>query len=166
MSFICTIEDETEAQFFPHGRGAMGMVAIGYDDIDDKSYTVHVSLGVMPGDVFDLSFWINEYDGEVDDNYQLTSGMQTQFINREQRLVILNCICRLTHALVAFHKPDIINVCSSDQDAPEKSHFKFFRVATTIEKIGYKIATYDPYHGQRVWRAERIDHSTVARETN
>jgi hypothetical protein len=152
---------QSVAEVVRRGNAQLIIVPIGYDDTDDKSYSLFIVLDMEPGGDRNLSFCIVEYDGETDSEYTYWSGRETRFICGDDRaLVKAALLCAVEHLLNTV-QPARVHMCTIDADSPEKAQVKNFEIVRVFEICGYAVHTADPYHGQQVWWMERVVPSTV-----
>ena len=140
------------------------MVLIGYDDIEDKSYDLLVSLEPMPPGDLDFSFSIVEHDGETDTDYSYyNSGDVGKFISATDRTLILECLLGATAHLLKVAQPARVTMSTMNEGAPEKANHKFIKLAHVFKACGYVVHTADVYHGERAWWME-LDTPSVGSE--
>lgn len=126
------------------------MYPIGYDDAEDKSYVLFLSLDPVVSDEtsLELSFSIVEYDGATDQEHTFWSGRDTVFIPKDDRRAILRLLAVAVDNLLRTENPAKVFLCTRDSDAPEKANGKFIILAHVFKRCGYAVATADPYHGR------------------
>ena len=131
---------------------------IGYDDVEDVSYSLYVTLDEMPGGVEkELRFFILEYDGATGSEFLYFNAKDLGVkIPRHDRSPIRACLLRAIKNLIDLVKPDKVFVCATDTYAPPKADRKFVLIAELFESCGYEAKAADPYYGQRVWWMTRI----------
>ena len=131
---------------------------IGYDDIEDVSYSLYVTLDDLPGgEDKELRFFILEYDGATDTEFLYFSAKDLAVkIPRHDRDPIRACLLRAIEDLIKLARPKRVFVCATDIYAPPKADRKFVLIADLFASCGYEVRTADPYHGQRVWWMTRI----------
>lgn len=159
MAFVCTITDGNfSGSVFKKGNAHAVIYLIGYDDTEDRSYFLFVSLDPVIGedDGLELSFRVIEYDAEADSEYAYWSGKDTaSFIKGDDRKAILAILSMAANHLLNSAKPSKVLACSMDKDSPERANKKFMLLAHVFEKCGYSVTTWDTYHGLRCWWMER-----------
>ncbi len=165
MAFVCTISDgDFSGSVFKKGFSHAAVYPIGYDDIDDKSYSLFVSLDPLVGDdsIVELSFRVIEYDGETDSEYVFWSGRDTAgFIKGDSRKAVLTLLAVAVGHLLNSAKPAKVLVCSMDKDAPEIADRKFIILGHVFENNGYSVKVADSYHGMRCWSMELQSHLPI-----
>jgi len=163
MAFVCDVaEDVIQGHFQRHGSAYVVVVPIGYDDEEDKSYTLLVTLDILPGVEYEFTYCIVEHDGATNSEYCYWSGADVaKFIGKEDRATILGCLASVTAHLLRAVRPRHVTMCSWDVNLPEKAKRKHFLIARVFEACGYEVHTFDEYHGQSVWCMELREHREV-----
>lgn len=160
MAFVCTITiGAFSGNVFKKGEAHAAIYPIGYDDVEDKTYYLFISLDPVIGEVegFELSFRIIEYDDRFKSEYSYLSGKDTAgFIKGDDRKMILLLLAAAAEHLRTYAKPSKVLVCSMDKDAPERANEKFMLFARLFELGGYSVTTRDFDHGLRCWWMKRI----------
>lgn len=158
MAFICTIEhDNYSGSVFKKGNSHASILPIGYDDADDKSYSLFVSLDpvVADEDSLELSFRVMEWDGGTDSEHAFWSGKDTSFIESNDRSAILRMLAAAVNRLLKSANPAKVVLCSRDGNAPDKANRKFILLGHVFEMCGYSVSTADTYLGMKCWWMER-----------
>lgn len=156
MAFVLDL-DLQAVQYDVHTKGERSLVVIpvGYDDYDDWSYSLFVSLEPQAGGEIELSFCLVQYDGETDSEHPYWDAADVRrFINSHDRRIILACLLRAVHFLLESLKPQKVFVATigSVENGAER---KYVAIARVFELCGYAVHCADSYHGQRAWWMER-----------
>jgi hypothetical protein len=125
---------------------------VGFDDIEDRHYSVVVTLDVMPGGDYELSFFLEEFDSTTGGVSQYWRASDVaRFIPAKERKVILAVVLRLVTAAVQLLLPPRIYMCSRGDDPDERAVRKYILIARAIEMCGYRVHMPDRYHDQWIW---------------
>ncbi len=129
---------------------------VGLDDVEDRHYSVVVTLDLMPGLDYELSYFLEEYDATDDSAFQYWRASDVvRFIPRAERKVILMTVLRLVTEAVQQLMPEHIYMCSRGDSRSPREEKKYFLIAHAIEMCGYRVQMPDRYHDQRVWLMTR-----------
>jgi len=130
---------------------------IGFDDVEDVSYSLYVTLDELPGgNDHELRFFVSEYDGVTDGEFLYFSAKDLAVkIPSQDRVFIRACLLRAIENLIGLAEPDRVYLCSYDTYAPPKADVKFSLIGEVFESKGYEVKAADPYNGQRVWWMNR-----------
>ena len=139
------------------GNSYFVQVLVGYDDLEDITYCLHITLDEMIGGAGqELQFYILEYDGSAENNFNYFSAKDLALkIPSQDRVLIRACLLRGIEELIMVDLPERVFLCTFDADAPRKADRKFVLIADVFEAKGYEVKTADPYYGQRVWWMNR-----------
>ena len=165
MAFVCILPPEgVSGSFFDRITRHSIMVSIGYDDNEDKSYNLFVTLDPLPPGDADFSFSIVEHDAETDTDFSFyNSGDVAKFIGAADRALILECLLGAAAHLLKVARPARVTMSTMNEGAPEKANHKFIALAHVFEACGYIVHTADSYHGDRAWWME-LDTPSVGSE--
>lgn len=99
---------------------------VGFDDIEDRHYSVFVTLDVMPGGDHELSFFLEEYDSTTSGESQYWRASDVaRFIPTKERKVILAVVLHLATEAVRLLEPKRIYMCSHGDDPDERAVRKY-----------------------------------------
>jgi hypothetical protein len=156
MAFVCTITAESyHADVFRNGNAYSAIVNIGCDNEEPKSYSVVVGLEPNPAGQMELFFVVVEAFADGTE-YEHWSGLQTRFLSRQERVLVMEIIADATKSLIERAKPDCILVVTHDDNPPEKALIKHRMIVSIVAHSGYRVTQSDQYHGKMVWIAERL----------
>jgi hypothetical protein len=132
-------------------------ILIGFDDMEDISYSLYVTLDELPGgNDHELRFFVSEYDGVTDSDFLYFSAKDLAVkIPSQDRVFIRACLLMAIENLIGLAEPDRVYLCSYDTYAPPKADVKFALIGEVFKSKGYEVKTADPYNGQRVWWMNR-----------
>lgn len=139
---------------------------VGFDDVEDRHYSVVVTLDLMPGLDYELSFFLEEFDTTNDSVFQYWRATDVVgFIPPPERKVILAIVLRLVTAAVQQVMPERIYMCSRGDSRSEREEMKYSLIALAIEMCGYRVRKPDRYHDQRIWWMDRevIEAASIGR---
>lgn len=153
--FICTVGSSVPVDFFKvSDDDAVVVFPIGYDDQTGADYLVHVGLSPSGGGVIEYVFCLLVVeDGEVVE--RLWSGKDVRFMPPQARMAVLMATCTATEVLLNQIRPKSVFRCTYDADLPDKALEKHHVISQAFIRAGYRVCVADPYHGKRVWWAER-----------
>ena len=135
---------------------------VGFDDVEDRHYSVIVTLDLMPGFSYELTFFLEEYDAQEDSHSRYWQASDVaKFISKQDRESIRKVVLGLVIDAVCMLMPERIYMCSRGDDPSERAMRKYFLIARAIEMCGYEVHMPDRYHAQRIWWMDRIGASTV-----
>lgn len=153
--FVCTLgAGHITYDVIQIGSSVVVLVPIGFDREDDSdiSYFASVGVDVTAGGGWEMFFHILEYDHHTGAEHRYWSGKDTEaFIVGHDRARVLDAVCGAAQALIDHGSPDEIEVVTYDADPPEKAIIKHLTVMSVFERNGYRIKTFDPHHGRRIW---------------
>ncbi len=156
-------DDDFTFQSFQLGASNLVEALVGYNDLEDISYSLRVSLDVMPGGFeYELRFCIHEYDGSTESDFDYFSAKDVATkIPGQHKAATRACLLRGIETLITNSRPEKVFLCTVDTYAPLKANRKFILIAELFEGMGYEVKTADPYNGQRVWWMTRPGHPEV-----
>ncbi|WP_144404327.1 hypothetical protein [Belnapia sp. F-4-1] len=141
----------------PDGSHTLSFL-IGHDDATEMIYFVNVTLSPFDVDALEFSFAIVEADTVTLRTRLFTSGKHTRGIfSSEERYLILQVVLAATVELLDWKRPQKVYRCTSDRDPPHKALKKHYLLAWAFQSAGYSLTEADPWYGQRIWWAERIN---------
>jgi hypothetical protein len=144
VAFICTVTAENyHADVFRRGGAYSAVVNIGYDDEEDKSYSVVVGLDPTPTGSLELFFVVME-TWATGEEYTHWSGLETRFLSREHRGLVMNVIASATKSLIDQARPDSVLVVTHDDNPPEKALVKHRVLCSVVSMAGYQVTQSDP----------------------
>ncbi|APT31951.1 hypothetical protein MCBMB27_02660 [Methylobacterium phyllosphaerae] len=157
MAFVCTVsENDLNVEIFKRGDASLSVLPIGYNDDLGTVYSMAVGFEPLPGGDTEFFFHVVEAHPEMDEEHIYWSGRETRFISDpEDRKAILAAMLYLTQGLLRSSQPETVRWFTHDEDPPDKALVKHFLIANVFDVNGYSVITPDPYHGRRVWLAER-----------
>jgi hypothetical protein len=155
MTLVYTLGDEIEVSVDRDGNDFIAVVALGYDDDRDLDYSTMVGFREVPGEIeyFFCLIAANNEDGHKEYYYQ---GLRTKaFIRDEDRNNVLSAILTATDVLLDHTQPERFFRITFEDNLPDKALEKHHALTRLFESRGYRVTTYDPYHGKRTWVMER-----------
>ena len=163
MAFVnLLIAQEFSFEAFKRDANYCVKALIGFDDMEDISYSLYVTLDELPGgNDHELRFFVSEYDGVTDSEFLYFSAKDLAVkIPSQDRVSIRACLLRAIENLIGLAEPDRVYLCGFDTDAPPKADVKFSLIGEVFESKGYEVKAADPYNGQRVWWMSRRSTSS------
>lgn len=162
MAFVSTlVRSEFHPSAFRLENGAKVSFLIGYDDEEDITYTMWVSLcDDLIG--HELIFFITEDHGSGRQQNLFSGQTFARIASRAERDLIMEKLLITFDGLLNFVKPPRVHMCTMDVDLPEKALFKYVMLCKVAEDSGYRIEAYDPYNGQRMWNMIKLDTVTTS----
>jgi len=159
MKFVCTIMEEFSPPLVERtGEEAVVFLPIGYADDEPKSYLLMVTLSFVPGGDKELAFCIVEHDGELDaDHCYWRSSDVARLLPAADRKVVLRALVAVTRYLLDAVRPTKVIMCTQEACLPKKALNKYKLICEAARRCGYDVSKYDEYHGQRIWKMERIE---------
>lgn len=132
--------------------------AIGHCDETNGTYSVVVVLATRPGagDLghYDLAFHIIQTT--PDGNYvDYRDGLETAFLDREERQLVKGIICTCVASLIDDLKPSVVIMTTRMPDLPKKALLKYHQIALVFKENGYRSGPADPWNGLHIWMMER-----------
>ena len=154
MAYVNLLSNSDFAfELLEFGTSLLIQAVIGCDDAVDISYSLHISLDVLPGgSEHELRFCLNEYDGSTDSDFSYFSAKDAAMkIPQRYKSITRACLLHGIETLITKGQPAMVFLCTYDRYAPPKANRKFALIAELFERKGYEVRTADPYNGQRVW---------------
>jgi len=153
MAFISSItEDSFQADVFREGKEYSIHVHVGYDDSENKTYSVVVGLSPIPPGEYEYYFALIEVDADTDSERMIWDGRQTkEIIGETERREILRVVMGLTKGLLDQVKPPIFYMATHGEYLPDRAMTKYRALHQVFRDCGYNITQTDPYHGKRSW---------------
>jgi hypothetical protein len=167
MAFICTLDDDTDYQFFPNGRASAVTVRVGYDPDEKANWFVVVGLDVTAGGDLEYYFRLLRVDAPTREETSYNSGRDTAFIIiGEDRKKVLCAAMHATVMLLSRAKPERVFRVTYDSDPPDAALEKHHMISTFFIRCGYRVSRYNEFRGQRMWWMERDEKAVVDADAN
>lgn len=157
MAFVALVglaEAHVEA-FRQEGEECTIIVPVGVDDEEGRSYALVAGLSPAPPGNMEFYFGIAEIEAGGDERLILDSAVVARIISRETRQQIRIALMSAAHALVSWAEPECFYMTTYTEHLPPPALTKYVELANVFGDLGYVIGGPDPFHGRRIWWAER-----------
>lgn len=157
MAFVALVglaEAHVEA-FRQDGEECAIVIPVGVDEEEGRSYALVVGLSPAPPGNMEFYFGIAEIEAGGDERLILDSAIVARLIPRGTRQQIRIVLMRAAHAIVSWTEPECFHMTTYTEHLPAVALSKYVDLAEVFGSLGYNISGPDPYHGRRVWWAER-----------
>lgn len=161
MPLVCCLSEAVEADVFQGDGEAIVTIPIGYDDETHCVYSAVIALSPIigaPNGSYEQVFYLLEYDPDSSTSHEYWDGESTRhFISKkDDRHSVLEAICTATDHLIQLVRPRIVSFMTHTQNLPDRALRKYETVASVYRRAGYDAREGEPYHGRRIWMAERM----------
>ena len=153
MAFVCLLEpNDSYLEIFQEGETTSVKIDIGHDDTSLVAYSLIVSIGPMPGGIFDLMFYVLESDPTTGGEITLWDGLQTaSFLTGEHRRTVLVQMLKAARGLVSILDPAKFTMITITENLPAKALDKYRLVAEIIRPVGYDCENPPSHDGREIW---------------
>lgn len=156
MAYISAIRQDWTVQVSRRGNGFHLSVVVGQDAEAGHTYSIVLGLDEAPGGFLEYYFFIIDIDEINDTYYDCHCGLESaNILPKLQRGPILRAILSATKALLRQANPVNVTWTTHDPDLPDKALVKYLSIAKVFESAGYAVREGEPFHGLRIWFAER-----------
>lgn len=153
MGFVCTAADAEKAKIELIGDSVVA--PIGYDDVDQKSYSLLISFDVTGGGDKELFFCIVEVNNDDNTEIRHWSGLDVaKFASHNDRMLIRSLLLDGIECLLKHKAPKRVFCCTHDSDLPKKALTKHFLIAHIFERCGYQVRREPVCLGKHSWWME------------
>lgn len=158
VSYVSTIQQDWSAQVARRGNGFYVSVVVGQDAEAGHTYSIVLGLDEAPGGILEYYFFVSDVDERNNTIRACHCGIESAAIlPKVQRGAILRAVLRATKTLLGQANPVNVTWTTHDPDLPEKALVKYRSIVRVFESAGYKVEEGEPYHGLRIWFAERLN---------
>jgi hypothetical protein len=132
------------------------VISIGYDDVEDWSYSLLMSFDIMEGGDHEFFFCLVRVDNHDGSEVRYWSGLEvSKFASSDQRARIRRGLLQGLQRLLKRLAPQRVFCCTHDENPPDNALRKHFLIAETFEKCGYEVTRMPVYVGQHSWWMEK-----------
>jgi hypothetical protein len=132
------------------------VISVGYDDVEDWSYSLLMSFDIMEGGDREFFFCLVRVDNHDGSEVRYWSGLEvSKFASSDQRARIRRRLLEGLQRLLRRLVPQRVFCCTHDENPPDNALRKHFLIAETFEKCGYEVTRMPVCLGQHSWWMEK-----------
>ncbi len=151
MAFICTVQEEViDTEYRQRGQSFSITAHVGYDDLHNVNYWLHLGLDILPGSQMEFYFNIQMTDADEEETIWDSSRI-AEIIPQSCRQKIRNLLLISAGRLVQTAKPAQFALATRNAHLPEKALEKYYQLCEIFGDVGYEVVRFDPYHGRHAW---------------